>query len=83
MVPSSLHSPRHRVISAALKERRLAIGMTQAQLAKALNRHQPFIVAIENNQRRVDLVELLAIASVVGLDVHALLDRVADTDPGN
>jgi len=64
-----------------LKEQRLAKGMTQAQLAKALNRHQPFIVAIERNQRRVDLVELIEIATVLDIDLAALVRRVAQTEP--
>lgn len=78
-MPSSLHSPRHKVISAVLKEQRLAKGMTQAQLAKALNRHQPFIVSIEKNQRRVDLVELIEIAAILDIDIAALVKRVAET----
>lgn len=81
MVPSSLHTPRHKVISAVLKEHRLAKGMTQAQLAKALDKHQPFIVAIERNQRRVDLVELIEIAAILDLDIAALVKRLEQTSP--
>jgi transcriptional regulator with XRE-family HTH domain len=55
--------------------------MTQAQLAAALERHQPFVVAIERNQRRVDLVELMDIAVVLDLDVPALVKRLAETAP--
>ena len=80
-MPSSLHSPRHKVISAALKEARLAKGMTQAQLAQALERHQPFVVAVEKNQRRVDLVELMDIAAILDVDIPALVKRLAETSP--
>lgn len=80
-MPSSLHSPRHRVISAALKEARLAKGMTQAQLAQALERHQPFVVAVEKNQRRIDLVELMDMAAILDLDIAALVKRLAETAP--
>jgi len=64
-----------------LKEHRLAKGMSQAQLAKALNRHQPFIATIEMNQRRVDLVELLDIAALLDLDITALVKRLKETAP--
>ena len=47
--------------------------MTQADLAAALGRHQPFVVAIERNQRRVDLVELIDIAAIIDLDVPRLV----------
>lgn len=80
-VPSSLHSSRHKVIAATLKQQRIAKGMTQAQLARALGRHQPFIATIEMNQRRVDLVELIEIAAVLDLDIEALVKRVAETEP--
>ena len=75
-MPNTLHSPRHRLISAAIKDARRAKGMTQAELAATLGRHQPFVVAIERNQRRVDLVELIDIAAIVGLDVPVLLRQI-------
>ena len=72
-MPNTLHSARHRLISAAIKQARLDKGITQAQLAAALGRHQPFVVAIEHKQRRVDLVELIDIADVIDLDVPKLV----------
>lgn len=78
-MPNTLHSARHKVIAAAIKEARLAKPMTQAQLAKELGRHQPFVVSIERNQRRVDLVELMQISTILDLDLKALLKRIAET----
>jgi transcriptional regulator with XRE-family HTH domain len=72
----SLHSERQILIAATLADQRRAKGLTQSQLAKALGRHQPFIANIESGQRRVDLVELLQIAKLIDLDVHALLKRL-------
>jgi hypothetical protein len=45
-------------------------------VAKSLGRHQSFIANIESGQRRVDLVELLDIASVIGLDVPKLARKL-------
>lgn len=64
-----------------LKEHRLAKGMSQAELAKALGRHQPFIATIEMNQRRVDLVELVELAAILDLDIAALVKRLEQTSP--
>jgi transcriptional regulator with XRE-family HTH domain len=72
----TLHSKRQEVLVAAIAEQRRAKGLSQAQVAKALGRHQPFIANIESGERRVDLLELLTLASIIELDVHALIDRL-------
>lgn len=72
----SVHSERQKLIATALADQRRAKGLSQAEVAKAFGRHQPFIANIESGERRVDLVELLMIADVIGLDVHALIERL-------
>lgn len=78
-MPKSLHSKRHLMIAAALAEQRRSKGLSQAQVAKALGRHQPFIANIESGQRRLDLVELLELAKIIDLDVLALIKQVMDS----
>ncbi|WP_306228069.1 helix-turn-helix domain-containing protein [Bosea beijingensis] len=53
--------------------------MSQAQVASALGRHQPFIANIESGERRIDIVELLDIASIIDLDVQSLVRRLLTT----
>jgi transcriptional regulator with XRE-family HTH domain len=77
----SLHSERHKMIGAALAEQRRAKGLSQAEVAKALGRHQPFIANIESGQRRVDLVELIDLGSIVDLDLQGLIRRIQDAGP--
>lgn len=67
------------MLVAAIAEQRRAKGLSQAQVAKAMGRHQPFIANIESGERRVDLLELLALADIIELDVHALIDRLQRT----
>ncbi|MBZ9732234.1 helix-turn-helix domain-containing protein [Mesorhizobium sp. CA18] len=82
-MPKSVHSERHRMIAAALASQRRAKGLSQAEVAKALGRHQPFIANIESGERRVDLVELLDIAGIIDLDVVALVRDLEDkSEPG-
>ena len=80
-MPKSVHSKRHHMIAAALADQRRSKGLSQAQVAKALGRHQPFIANIESGERRVDLVELLDIASIIGLDVEALVRSLSLSKP--
>ncbi|MGO6783321.1 helix-turn-helix domain-containing protein [Rhizobium ruizarguesonis] len=75
----TLHSKMQEVLVTAIAEQRRAKGLSQAQVAKALGRHQPFIANIESGERRVDLLELLALADIIELDVHALIDRLRRT----
>ncbi|MCU4180862.1 helix-turn-helix domain-containing protein [Bosea sp. BH3] len=72
----SVHSERQQLIAKALADQRRARGLSQADVAKAFGRHQPFIANIESGERRVDLVELLVIADVIGLDIHALIEQL-------
>lgn len=75
-MPKSVHSERHKLIAATLAERRKAAGLTQAQVAKVLGRHQPFVANIESGERRVDLVELLDIAAIIDLDIEGLVRKL-------
>jgi len=66
------------MIAAALASQRRVKGLSQAEVAKVLGRHQPFIANIESGERRVDLVELVDIAKIIDLDVVALLRDLQD-----
>lgn len=79
-MPKSLHSSRHMIIAAAIAEHRRAKKLTQKEVADVLGRHQPFIANIGSGERRVDLVELMQTASVVDLDIHALIKILAASD---
>lgn len=79
-MPKSIHSPRHLRLAELIGEKRKAAGMTQAQVAKAIGRHQPFIVNIEAAQRRVDVVELIALAEIIGFDPSEILAELIRTD---
>ncbi|WP_245266124.1 helix-turn-helix transcriptional regulator [Mesorhizobium sp. L103C119B0] len=66
------------MIASALASQRRAKGLSQAEVAKILGRHQPFIANIESGERRVDLVELMDIAKIIDFDVIALLRDLQD-----
>lgn len=70
----TLHSKRHQRLAQLLVEKRKAAGLTQGDVAKVLGRHQPFVANIENGERRVDIVELLDLASIIGFDVEEIIN---------
>jgi len=72
----SLYTERHTRLAALLTERRKQAGLTQAAVAAALGRHQPFIANIENGERRLDVVEFLALAEIIGFDPHEVLEEL-------
>ena len=73
-MPKTLRTPRHVRLIDLLVEQRKRAGLSQADLAERLHRYQSVVSSIESGGRRVDVVELLDIAEVIGLDVHALID---------
>ena len=72
----TLGSKRHQALIALLVERREAAGMTQAQLADRLGEYQSFVARPESGQRRVDVVEFLELAEVLGFDAGKALAAV-------
>ena len=73
-MPKTLRSPRHVRLIDLLVEQRKRAGLSQADLAEHLDRYQSVVSSRESGGRRVDVIELLDIAEVIGLDVHALID---------
>ena len=68
-----LQSDKRKQLANLVAEQRKAKGMTQAELARALGRHQPFIANIESGERRLDIVELIEICDVLGADLNEII----------
>lgn len=54
----SRHSKPYVRLLRALREARIAAGMTQVEVATAFGAHASFISKCESGERRVDVVEL-------------------------
>lgn len=72
-MPKTIRSPRHERLVDMIAAARKRSGLTQVEVAAQLGRHQPFIANIEAGQRRVDLIELIDLAEIIGLDLGKLL----------
>ena len=49
--------------------------MTQVDLARALDKPQPFVSLVERGERRLDVIEFCQIARALGVDPSVLFDR--------
>jgi transcriptional regulator with XRE-family HTH domain len=72
----TLGSPRHEAVTSFLIEARQAAGLTQAEVARRLGRHQSFVAIVESGQRRIDVVELFDLAEAIGFEPERLLRRI-------
>jgi transcriptional regulator with XRE-family HTH domain len=79
-MPKTLRSPRQQRLIELLVARRKAAGLSQAALADALGRYQSVIAAMESGSRRIDVVEFLDIADVIGFDIHEMIDALRAMD---
>ncbi|MEA3264663.1 MAG: helix-turn-helix transcriptional regulator [Pseudomonadota bacterium] len=78
-MPKTLRSPRHVRLIDLIVEQRNHAKLSQAELAAKLGRYQSVVSQIESGGRRIDVIELLDIAEIIGLDVHAVIDDLLST----
>lgn len=65
---SSLHTPEHARFVAALVAARRKQGLRQGEVAARLGKPQSVVAKIEGGERRVDVVEFIALARALDLD---------------
>jgi transcriptional regulator with XRE-family HTH domain len=61
---------------------RKTAGMTQSALATALGKPQSFVSKYESHERRLDVVEFVAIARVLGTDPLAIVRAIEELPMG-
>lgn len=62
-----IHRAEYQVVRGLLRELRVGAGVKQTELSDALGKPQPYVSAIETGHRRVDLVEIRDICTVLGV----------------
>lgn len=78
----SLKSAEYARLVAILVAARDAAGMSQQKLADRLDEHQSFIAKYEGGERRIDVVEFIAIARALGADpIKLFRDFAAGKQP--
>jgi transcriptional regulator with XRE-family HTH domain len=72
----SLRSPQQQRLQALLVEARTTNQLTQTEVAARLGRPQSFVAKYEKGERRLDLIEFIAVTAALGADPVAMLQAL-------
>nr|WP_230416897.1 helix-turn-helix transcriptional regulator [Micromonospora tarapacensis] len=64
-----------------MRELRREAGLTQVQVAAALDVPQSFVSKYESGERRLDVIELRHVAQVLGVPLRTVLERLGLPEP--
>jgi transcriptional regulator with XRE-family HTH domain len=78
-VTRSIFSEKYTRFRRLLIEARNTAGLTQVELAARLERPQSYVSKYERGERRIDVVEFLEVAEVLGIDPGEFLKQVGNT----
>ena len=74
-------SPTYEAAIRAMVKARTNRGVSQAELADRLGKSRSFVTKIEHRERRIDIVEFVAVARALGYspaEMMALIDTALD-----
>ena len=69
----SLRSPEHRALCGLLVASRRKAGLSQVEVAQRLGKPQSYVAKYEGGERRLDVVEFLAVATAIDADPRRIL----------
>ena len=72
----SIFTEKYLRMRRLLVQERKAKGLSQAEVAKQLNRPQSFVSKYELGERRLDVVEFLEVTQALGVAAHELLQKI-------
>lgn len=72
----SLHTPAYTALLRTLIDTRKRSGMTQQDVADRLGKPQSYIAKVEGAERRLDIVEFVALAKAMDENPTAVFDRL-------
>jgi transcriptional regulator with XRE-family HTH domain len=81
-IGKSVHSSDQAAFCELMVGARKAAGLTQQALALRLEKPQSFVAKYEGGERRLDVVEFIAIARALGADPLKLMTRLLDGGRG-
>lgn len=75
-MPKTIFGGDHPHLVEVLVKAREKSGLTQAQVAEKVGKDQTFVSIVERGQRRVDVLEFVALARAMGADPAKLFVEV-------
>ncbi len=76
----SVHSRQYTSFIEKLIDARKEAGFTQQQVAGRLGKPQSFVAKYENGERRLDVIEFLAIAKILKANPKAIIGALEAGD---
>ena len=73
----SVHSAAQTAFCELMAQARKNAGLTQQELAARLSKPQSFVAKYEGGERRIDVVEFIAICRAISVDSAAILKKLA------
>ena len=72
----TIYTRKHEALCRALRAARNDAGLTQTALAHKLGKPQSFVAKYEGGERRLDVIEFLAVAEAIGFDPKAMIGEL-------
>ena len=72
----SIFDPKYREFIASMICRRKSLHMTQRELAKKLETSHCYVARTETNERRIDLMESIALMRALGLSDKQIINEI-------
>ncbi|EBA9761124.1 MULTISPECIES: helix-turn-helix domain-containing protein [Enterobacteriaceae] len=73
---TSIYSNDYQMVIKALRDARIACGLTQQEVASAFGRPQSFIAKVESGERRLDVVEFVLFCRTVNIEPGSILGKL-------
>jgi transcriptional regulator with XRE-family HTH domain len=67
------YTPEYQQFLERLRAARRRMGLTQVEVAQRLGKPQSYVSKCESGERRVDIIEVAAYASLYGISIEDLL----------
>ena len=74
----SLHTEEHRVLCSLLRQYRIDAGLSQVQLAEALDEPQSLVSRVEVGERRLDILELRQWLVPLAVSLREFVERLEE-----
>ncbi|HVW56729.1 MAG TPA: helix-turn-helix transcriptional regulator [Rhizobiaceae bacterium] len=72
----SIHTKAYGQFVELLRRERLKAGLTQQDVADRLGKPQSYVAKIEGAERRIDVIEFLALTEAIGTDAAAIVKEL-------
>lgn len=71
-----IYSKENQYFLDLMVQARLKMGVTQAELAKRLEKPQSFVSKYEKGERRLDVIEFVTVCKTLKVDSRKIFNRV-------